>query len=749
MVWRRFVQLLVTPVPALSLGFFRCAYGLVLLLFFSKLVLPHVPGIYWYDIQYPQGPDTWLLHYPLLTWLRPLPRPLFTLLGYGLCLCAVLFAAGIATRLCALLMTIGWSYVFLLDTSIFNNHYYLMSLLCGLLIFMPADAAYSVAPSARAQRMRSGDLVFVPFWTIFLLRFQLAVMYFFGGVTKLDGDWLGTAFPMKHFLSRPGLLSSFSGWLSPDTIARLEEILRTDASAYFFAWTGMAYDLVIVFLLLIRRTRILGFVLTVSFHAANHFVIFDDIEHFPLMATAATTIFLEPDWPRRVSQWLGRPRIARPDWGWFVLGLVLLPPIGCLLGWKLSPTRREAPDPKPAQTPFGFLMPLGVLLWCAFQILTPLRHLAIPGPVNWTQEGEVFSWRMKGLVRGHRPMRIEIEDPELFSTSAGGDWKAAWKELESPPALYAEVDPKTIDWRKLPPLLVVEEPLLGERIVWNDASRETGSTGEFGAAELRALWKRVFRREPATLEPSIDQAEAVRRLGAIPFPKPAAELAASLLADLNALLQKRDASEEDRKAALQKWLIVSRQLGSLAHGGKEVRDVLRQVGPLAALGAPVDGNVYLIRDDKLQPGVGDLFGTRVDGEGWLALGQGPPRILFPFDDLSLLDWHRLPRSIVLEDAAGQKSLQWNPSHDLRLLQARKVMVGPVDCHDYVRDIAAWWERRYGRRPKIRVQQWMALNGRPMQRSIDPTVDLASQPRYLLSHHDWIIDLEEVPVQPAP
>ena len=38
--------------------------------------------------------------------------------------------------------------------------------------------------------------------------------------------------------------------------------------------------------------------------------------------------------------------------------------------------------------------PLGSL-WVAFQVLLPLRHFAIPGKVNWTEEGHNFAWHMK------------------------------------------------------------------------------------------------------------------------------------------------------------------------------------------------------------------------------------------------------------------------------------------------------------------------------------------------------------------
>lgn len=74
---------------------------------------------------------------------------------------------------------------------------------------------------------------------------------------------------------------------------------------------------------------------------------------------AATTIFFEPDWPRRL--------LRRPSAG----------------------TSREAPSPLHGAA-------LGALaLWASIQILVPLRHVLYPGEPNWTEEGHTFAWHMK------------------------------------------------------------------------------------------------------------------------------------------------------------------------------------------------------------------------------------------------------------------------------------------------------------------------------------------------------------------
>ena len=55
-----------------------------------------------------------------------------------------------------------------------------------LLTIMPLGAAFSV-DAWRAGKRESAT---VPIWTIWLLRFQIGVPYFFGGIAKLNPDWL-------------------------------------------------------------------------------------------------------------------------------------------------------------------------------------------------------------------------------------------------------------------------------------------------------------------------------------------------------------------------------------------------------------------------------------------------------------------------------------------------------------------------------------------------------------------------------
>jgi len=84
---------------------------------------------------------------------------------------------------------------------------------------------------------------------------------------------------------------------------------------------------------------------------------------FPWLMIAATTLFLPPDWPRRVL-----PSLALRD--------------GMPAAAPALTSRRRA----------GLVL---LALYVAVQLVVPLRHLAYPGDVHWTEEGHRFSWHMK------------------------------------------------------------------------------------------------------------------------------------------------------------------------------------------------------------------------------------------------------------------------------------------------------------------------------------------------------------------
>jgi hypothetical protein len=184
---------------------------------------------------------------------------------------------------------------------------------------------------------------------VWLLRFQVGVPYFFGGVAKLERDWL-LSIPMQHMLipniDLPIVGRYMTEWWAAD----------------LFAFGGLLFDLFIVPLLLWKRTRMLAFLICLTFHLTNKLML--NIGIFPWMMIAATTLFLEPDWPRRL------PRAPK------------------------GPAATEPPA-KRSWTPGKRFVVAALATWVVIQCAVPLRHYFYAGNTSWTEEGHRFSWRMK------------------------------------------------------------------------------------------------------------------------------------------------------------------------------------------------------------------------------------------------------------------------------------------------------------------------------------------------------------------
>ncbi len=325
----------------------------------------------------------------------------------------LMLAAGFRYRLAAVLAWAGVTYTFLVDKALYLNHHYLAILIAFLLIFLPADAAWSVD----ARRRPGVAKQTIPAWPIYLLRFQVAIPYFFGGIAKLNYDWLVRGEPLRMWLANRTDFPVIGPLFVHEPVVRM------------MSAGSLLIDLVGPFLLLYKRTRVPMFGLALTFHFLNSRLF--GIGMFPWMMIIATTIFFEPDWPRRMIKVLrgGTQRqrtailVAFVVAAWIAVSLR-----GELVGFKalvggfgaaffvfhLVERRDDVPPYPPETPPTGTPLPrrLAAFLavWALIQIAVPLRHFVIPGHVQWTQEGSRFAWHMllnQFVVRN----RFIIRDP--------------------------------------------------------------------------------------------------------------------------------------------------------------------------------------------------------------------------------------------------------------------------------------------------------------------------------------------------
>ena len=347
------------------------------------------------------------LTYPGFGWVQPLPAPWMHLVVAVIGAAGVAIALGWRFRLACWVFLCSFAYVELIDATLYLNHYWFVTLCALLLALLPAHHRWSL--DARAGRVRAGALV--PVGVIWTLRAQVAVVYLFAGIAKLNAEWLGSALPLRLWLADRADLAVVGPLLDEPWIA------------YAASWASAAFDCTIVFWLLWRRSRPWAFAAVVVFHFVTGALF--AIGVFPLVMVAAALIFFEPDWPRRLA---ARVHLLRRRVGGIAgsestehttqpasVSLLPLPlrdpPLPVPPDFR--PAIRAA-DPRP-RLGRGTLVALAAL--ALMQLALPLRHLTYAGDVRWTEEGYWGAWRVM-LTDKAAALEFRVTDP-----TAGSRWQ--------------------------------------------------------------------------------------------------------------------------------------------------------------------------------------------------------------------------------------------------------------------------------------------------------------------------------------
>lgn len=722
---------LARPVDGASLAVMRIAVGATMFLEAVRLLTPRAGvsllRVYYVDAAY-------LFPFRGFEWVRPWPEPLMTAHVVALAFAGLTLAAGILPRISAAVCAALWSYVLLLDAARFNNHYYLEALLAAQLAFMPSGRRFALRVSRASPRQ-----TLVPFWTVFLLRAQWIVVYFWAGVAKLSPEWLGYAEPIHTILRDPTTKLRALDHLPDAWVNAAWPYLASAPAAYALSYAGAVFDLSAGFLLVCRRTRFLGLALTLLFHATNHWLLFGDIGYFPILGGAAACIFLPPDWPLRLRDWAMRPSWTPPDRAWLVAGVLFAPGLGALLGWK----GRSSLSPNGAAAPLPALATAMILGWAAVQALAPAMQFLPPEPIVWSGKADQFFWRMKAAVKIATRVEIAVDDPAV----TGADGRAVeWSAWSGDPVLYVHVDPNRVDWRALPEFLVEFQPIHGERVLYNPFSGRggLGLASDEARVRIREYWREKFGRQPRVvpterLSRAIEAARLrLARVSAAPETLRRLQLARDAAAFVETA--KGDANGLD-------WLLdsVRRELVELGrHSGPEVGAVvqlaMRYVDPMALLNpGAARGAFFVVDDPQLHEGEGRRYAgafVAVRSEAFGVPGE-PLRVFASLDRLSPAELRWMPRERLERSESGEARVLWNPYAELEEGQAAVAFVQPFLCWRYARRVASEWEARTGRAPRVRFAVDMAVAPYREQPLIADGVDLATERWSFFRRLPWL------------
>ncbi|AVI50386.1 hypothetical protein C5O00_04095 [Pukyongia salina] len=289
--------------------------------------------------------------------LQPLPGNgmyfYFALMGvFGLCV-----MLGYKYRYSMAAYALMWTAVYLMQKTSYNNHYYLMMLLCWIMVFLPANRWFSL-DARRNPALKSPSM---PQWVKITVILQVGIVYTYASIAKLYPDWLD-ATVAQYFMS-----GKKHYWLIGD-------LLQQSWVHWCIAYVGILFDLLIVPLLLWKRTRVVAFWISVFFHLFNSIVF--QIGIFPYMSMAFAFFFFSSE---TLQKWFLRKRkIVYTD------GQIIVPKYKPVLISVLS-------------------------VYFIIQLSLPLRHWFFKDDVLWTEEAHRLSWRM--MLRSKRGLlTVWIED---------------------------------------------------------------------------------------------------------------------------------------------------------------------------------------------------------------------------------------------------------------------------------------------------------------------------------------------------
>ncbi len=246
---------------------------------------------------------------------------------------------GFKYRLSTISFTVLWAGAYLMQKTSYNNHYYLLLIVSFMMIFFPANKNFSL--DTKFGLVRNETLM--PNYIRLYFILQITIVYVFASFAKIYPDWLDGTF--VKILLENSTKNEF-----------LKSIFIQKWFYLFITYSGIVFDLLIVPLLLYKKTRLYAIIASLLFHLFNAITL--QIGIFPFFALSFVLFFYEP---KTIQQFFFKKQIDIP-----------------------TPSFKSENK---------YLYPF-IIVFLFIQLALPLRHYFIKGDVLWTEEGHRLSWRM-------------------------------------------------------------------------------------------------------------------------------------------------------------------------------------------------------------------------------------------------------------------------------------------------------------------------------------------------------------------
>jgi len=359
---------------------FRILFGLMM---FASVIRFWANG--WIDKLYIK--PTFFFSYYGFEWVKPVGN--YTYLIFVICALASLFIAfGYKYRFAIILFFLSFTYIELMDKTNYLNHYYFVSVLSFLLIFLPANVQFSVDAFLRKKEYN-----LIPRWTIDSVKLLLGIVYFYAGLTKLNSDWLFRAMPLKIWLPSKYDLPIIGN-----------NLMQQEWFHYVMSWGGALYDLIIPFLLIYRKTRPFAFILVIFFHVFTR-VLFP-IGMFPYIMIVSSLIFFDANFHKKIMYWLGNML-------------------------RINHLRLLQIKEYNFSSYYGKIITGIILIFFSIQLALPWRYFLYPGELFWTEEGYRYSWRVMLMEKaGYANFKIVDEKTGNYFYVKNEDFLTPYQEKQ-------------------------------------------------------------------------------------------------------------------------------------------------------------------------------------------------------------------------------------------------------------------------------------------------------------------------------
>jgi hypothetical protein len=346
-MWPRLQRILYKPVHIAPLATFRILFGAMMLISTARFMI-----LGWIEDHY-VAPKFHFKYFGF-DWVEPLSASGLYAVHFILIAASLCLMLGLFYRVAAILVFLCFTYTELIDLTYYLNHYYFVSLISFLMIFVPANRYLSLDVLRKPEYFMDT----IPSWCINIFKIQIAIVYIYAGLFKINGDWLIHALPLKIWLP------------ANDTIPFLGPIFSWKLTPYIFSWIGMLYDTTIVFWLLWDKSRPWAYLMIIVFHILVGILF--QIGVFPMVMIGVTLIFFSTKWHLRWQQFVAE---------------------------RFMPTHMNLVNSMGFQnltinSVYHRAIVLFLSLYLIFQILFPWRFILYPGNVFWTEQGYRFGWRV-------------------------------------------------------------------------------------------------------------------------------------------------------------------------------------------------------------------------------------------------------------------------------------------------------------------------------------------------------------------